>query len=87
MLKLRFDRYITLLVIKMHLLVPRVVNKTLKFRLTFLILLTIKLSSNGHVTVKLKPEIISQEDRVLERLIYDAPDKQTHLITSNVNRL
>ena len=23
----------------------------------------------------------------LERLIYDAPDKQTHLITSNVNRL
>ena len=35
------QRRLTLLVIKMRLLVWRVVNKTLKFRLTFLILLTI----------------------------------------------
>ena len=44
----------------MRLLVWCVVNKTLKFRLTFL---------------------------KLERLIYDAPDKQTHFDTRNVNRL
>ena len=46
------------------------------------------------VTVKLKPEIIFQGDRELivnmtilelERPIYDAPDKQTHLLTDNVN--
>ena len=46
---------------QMRLLVRRVVNKTLKFRPTFLILLTINLL----VTVNLKPEIISQGDREL----------------------
>ena len=30
---------------------------------------------------------LDQQLTKLERLIYDAPDKQTHLITSNVNRL
>ena len=30
---------------------------------------------------------LDQQLMKLERLIYDAPDKQTHLITSNVNRL
>ena len=46
------QRRSTLLVIKMHLLVWRVVNKTLKFPLILL-------------TIKLKPEIISQGDREL----------------------
>ena len=30
---------------------------------------------------------LDQQLTKLERLIYDAPDEQTHLITSNVNRL
>ena len=47
----------------MRLLVWRVVNKTLKFRLTFVIVLTINFPLT--VTVKLKPEIISQGDREL----------------------
>ena len=54
------QRRLTLLCVR--LLVWRVVNKMLKFRLMILILLTI----NPPLTaVKLKPEIISQGDREL----------------------
>ena len=53
-------RRLTLL--KMSLLVWRVANKTLKFRLTILILLTINYPLTA---LKLKPEIISQGDREL----------------------
>ena len=54
------QRRLTLL--RVRLLVWLVVNKTLKFRLTILILLTINYPLTA---LKLKPEIISQGDREL----------------------
>ena len=79
--------------LRVRLLVWLVVNKTLKFRLTILILLTINYPLTA---LKLKPEIISQGDQELivymtiletwDETLITTPQTSKRVL-SNVNRL
>ena len=75
------QRRLTLLVIKMRLLVWRVVNKTLKFRLTFLILLTI----NFPITAtRREKEIADKGCRPSDRVSSRISTRETGQVTSGV---
>ena len=74
-------RRLTLLVIKMRLLVWRVVNKTLKFRLTFLILLTINFPLTA---TRRQKEIADKGCRPSDRVSSRISTRETGQVTSGV---
>ena len=75
------QRRLTLLVIKMRLLVWRVVNKTLKFRLTFLILLTINFPLTA---TRRQKEIADKGCRPSGRVSSRISTRETGQVTSGV---